>query len=110
MYAPSWSAFKDPPQYDEPSKEEKAGPPLASPPFAVLQAGDVRCLQALGAGGHFKFNGLPFVERLVAFSLNCGEVDENVLAGHALDESEALAGIEPLYCSLFFHLYLFSIV
>jgi hypothetical protein len=29
-------------------------------------------------------------------------VDENVLAGLALDESEALAGIEPLYCSLFF--------
>jgi hypothetical protein len=31
-------------------------------------------------------------------------VDENVLAGLALDESESLAGIEPLYCSLFFQL------
>jgi hypothetical protein len=30
-------------------------------------------------------------------------VDENVLAGLALDESESLAGIEPLYCSLFSH-------
>jgi hypothetical protein len=30
-------------------------------------------------------------------------VDENVLAGLALDESETLAGIEPLYCSLFSH-------
>jgi hypothetical protein len=29
-------------------------------------------------------------------------VDENVLAGLALDESEAFAGIKPLYCSLFF--------
>jgi hypothetical protein len=29
-------------------------------------------------------------------------VDEYVLAGLALDESEALAGIKPLYCSLFF--------
>ena len=29
-------------------------------------------------------------------------MDEYVLAGLALDESEALAGIEPLYCSLFF--------
>jgi hypothetical protein len=31
-------------------------------------------------------------------------VDENVLAGLALDESKALAGIEPLNCSLFFQL------
>ncbi len=29
-------------------------------------------------------------------------MDEDVLAGLALNESEALAGIEPLYCSLFF--------
>jgi hypothetical protein len=31
-------------------------------------------------------------------------VYKNVLTGLALDESESLAGIEPLYCSLFFHL------
>jgi hypothetical protein len=31
-------------------------------------------------------------------------VDENVLAGLALDEPKSLAGIEPLYCSLFFQL------
>ena len=31
-------------------------------------------------------------------------MDENVLAGLALDESKALTGIEPLYCSLFFQL------
>jgi hypothetical protein len=30
-------------------------------------------------------------------------VHENVLTGLALDESKSLAGIEPLYCSLFFH-------
>jgi hypothetical protein len=30
-------------------------------------------------------------------------MDENVLAGLALDETKTLAGIEPLYCSLFFH-------
>jgi hypothetical protein len=29
-------------------------------------------------------------------------MDENVLAALALDESKALAGIEPLHCSLFF--------
>jgi hypothetical protein len=28
-------------------------------------------------------------------------MDENIFARLALDESESLAGIEPLYCSLF---------
>jgi hypothetical protein len=32
-------------------------------------------------------------------------MDENVLAGLALDEPESLAGIEPLHCSLFFHVF-----
>jgi len=72
--------------------------------FHRLESGDVRCLQALGALGHFEFNRLAFVQRLVPLRLNRGEVNENVLAGLALDESEALAGIEPLYCSLFFQL------
>ena len=31
-------------------------------------------------------------------------MDENVLAGLALDESKALAGVKPLNCSLFFQL------
>jgi hypothetical protein len=35
-----------------------------------LEAGDVRCLQALGAAGHFEFNRLPFVQRLIPFGLN----------------------------------------
>jgi hypothetical protein len=30
-------------------------------------------------------------------------VDENVLAGLALDEPKTLAGIKPLHCSLFSH-------
>src|SRR3989442_12155197 len=68
-----------------------------------LEASDVRGLQALGAGGDFEFNGLPFVQRLVPLRLDGGEVYENVFAGLALDESESLAGVEPLYCSLFFH-------
>ena len=32
-------------------------------------------------------------------------MDENILAGLALDESIAFAGVEPLHCSLFFHCY-----
>jgi len=61
------------------------------------------------AGSHFEFNRLAFVQRFVPFRLNSGKVDENVLAGLALDKSEAFAGIKPLYCSLFFHRVLFSI-
>ena len=68
-----------------------------------LEAGDVRCLQALGAAGNFEFNRLAFVQRLVSLRLNGGEMDENILAGLALNESESLAGIEPLHCSLFSH-------
>jgi hypothetical protein len=30
-------------------------------------------------------------------------MNENVLAGLALDESKSFGGIEPLYCSLFSH-------
>ena len=83
--------------------KKKASPPLASSPFD-LEAGYVRSLQALGALCDFEFNRLAFVQRLVAISLNCGEVDENVLAGLALDEPKTLTRIEPLYCSLFFQL------
>jgi hypothetical protein len=79
-----------------------------SPQF--LQAGDVRCLQPLGAGSNFELNRLAFVQRFVPLRLNRGEVDEDVLAGLALDEPESLAGIEPLYCSLFFHGVSFSLI
>jgi hypothetical protein len=76
---------------------------VASSPLK-LQVGYVRGLQALGAAGHFEFNRLSFVQRFIPVSLNGGEVDENVLAGLALDEPKSLTCIEPLYCSLFFQL------
>ena len=76
-----------------------------------LEGLDVRGLQALGALGDFEFNRLAIVQRLVAISHDRGEMDENVLSTLALDESKALAGIEPLHCSLFFThlLLLFSV-
>ena len=70
-----------------------------------LEGGYGLSLQALGARANLEFNRLAFVQRLVAFRLNRGVVDENVLAGLALDETEALAGVKPLYCSLFFHFF-----
>jgi len=68
-----------------------------------LDAHYVFRLQALGALADFKLDGLAFIQRFIPLSLNCGEVDENVLARLPLDEPKTLAGIEPLYCSLFFH-------
>jgi hypothetical protein len=67
-----------------------------------LEGLDVRGLQAFGALGDFEFNRLAIIQRLVAISHDRGEMDENVLSTLALDESKALAGIEPLHCSLFF--------
>jgi hypothetical protein len=75
-----------------------------------LEGGDVRCLQALRAFSDVEFNRLPLGERPVPVSLDRGEVHENVLTGLALDESKSLAGIEPLYCSLFFHLFVPSLL
>jgi hypothetical protein len=62
----------------------------------------VRGLQTLGALDDFEFNRLAIVQRLVAISHNSGEMDENVLTALALNEPKALAGIEPLHCTLFF--------
>ena len=82
--------------------KKKADRQGASPPIR-LEASDVRSLQTLGTAGDFEFNRLAFVQRLVPIRLDSGKVDENVLAGLALDESIALAGVEPLHCSLFSH-------
>ena len=62
---------------------------------------DVRSLQSLGAPGDFKLHSLTFVQRFVPLGLNRREVDENVLAGLALNKTETFAGVKPLYCSLF---------
>ena len=87
-------------------KQKRAGrrsaPPVSYFCEVDLEGLDVRGLQALGALGHFEFNRLAIIQRLVAISHDRGEMDENVLTALALDEPEALAGIEPLHCSLFF--------
>ena len=62
----------------------------------------MRGLQTLGALGHFEFNRLAIIQRLVAISHNGGEVNEYIFTALALDESKALARVEPLHCSLFF--------
>ena len=74
----------------------------AAPPER-LEANDVLSLQTLRSLLDFKLDGLAFVQALIAFGLNSREVDENVLAGLALNESVTFAGVEPLHSSLFSH-------
>ena len=68
-----------------------------------LERLNVGSLQALGAADNLEFNGLTLIERAITVRLNGGEMDENVLAALALDETKTLAGVKPLHCSLFFH-------
>jgi hypothetical protein len=64
---------------------------------------NVGSLQALRAAGNLEFDWLSLVEGAVALRLDGGEMDEHVLAALALDETKALAGVKPLYYTLFFH-------
>jgi len=67
------------------------------------RASHVRRLEALGAFGHFKLDRLAFIERLIALGLDGREMDENIFATLSLYETKAFTSVEPLYCSLFFH-------
>jgi len=100
-YAPSWRAFIKPPETQDLKKRRARC--LRTRPLR-LQAGDVRRLQALGAACDFELNRLAFVQRFVTIRHDGGKVDENVLAGLALDESKAFAGVKPLDCPLLFQL------
>src|SRR6266849_3593220 len=70
-----------------------------------LEADDVLRLQAFGPLANFKLHGLSFIERLVPVHLDGAAMNEYILAGLPLDEPIALASVEPLHCSLFFHCY-----
>jgi hypothetical protein len=64
---------------------------------------NVGSLQTLRSADNLEFDGLPLVEGAVAVALDGGEMDENVLAALALDETKSFAGVKPLHCTLFFH-------
>jgi hypothetical protein len=68
----------------------------------VLQRLNVGGLQTLRAADDFKLDRLAVVQAPVSIRLDCGEMDENVLSGLALNEAVTLTGVEPLHCSLFF--------
>src|SRR5271165_2836816 len=89
---------------DVPGKKNGRAGCSLGPPDIRLEASHVRCLQTLGALGDLELNRLTFVQRLVSIRHDCREMDKDVFAGLALNEAKTLASIEPLYCSLFFHL------
>ncbi len=66
-----------------------------------LNAGNALSLQALRALLYFELHQLAFIERLVPVHLNGRKVNEDVLAGLALNESVSLGRIEPLHHTLF---------
>ena len=66
-----------------------------------LNSLNVFSLQSLGALGHAELDALSFLQALEAARLNRGEMDENVFAIFAADESKSLGIVKPLYCSLF---------
>jgi hypothetical protein len=88
-------------------RRKKGEPGIARPAPFRLEASHVRRLQALGTGGHFELDRLALIERLVAIRLDGRKMDENVLATLSLYESKAFTCVEPLYCSLFFHVFPF---
>ena len=70
---------------------------------ADLEARYVFRLQTLWALLHFKFHGLPFIQRFVAVHGDRGEVYEYILSRLPLDKAETLRRVKPLYSSLFLH-------
>jgi hypothetical protein len=89
----------------QPIAQKKSGAPKRAT-LVILRSGleglDVRGLQALRSFGDLEFNRLAVIQRLIAISHNRGEMYENIFSTLALDETEALAGVKPLHCSLFF--------
>ena len=86
---------------------KKTGGALCGAPPEIFQSKwlqrlDVRRLQALGAADDFEFDRLAVIQRLVAIRLDRGKMYEYIFPGLTLDEAKAFAGVEPLYCSLFF--------
>jgi len=81
-------------------REAEAPRPLSENGLERLNVGS---LQTLRSAHNLEFNGLSLVEGAVPVALDGGEMDENVLAALALDETKSFAGVKPLHCTLFFH-------
>jgi hypothetical protein len=65
-----------------------------------LHVGGVQSLRPLLA---LELDGLAFVEALIAVFLDCGEMDENILSGRALNKAITLGPVEPLHDTVLPH-------
>jgi len=78
---------------------------LAAALFADCKSGLRRLyvlgLPALGALNHIELDLLTFLQAAESTRLDSREVDENVLAILAADETITLGVVKPLYCSCF---------
>jgi hypothetical protein len=70
---------------------------------ADSQLHDILGLQSLGAFCHVEFNGVAFIKRLEATTLNGAVMNKNVIAGITADETISLFIVKPLHGSLFSH-------
>jgi hypothetical protein len=71
------------------------------PGLEILERPDVLGLQALRALRHLKLYALPFLQAAEAVGLDRREMNEDILATLAADESVTLGIVKPLDCSLF---------
>jgi len=67
----------------------------------ILQNLHVLCLPTLGAFDDIELHWLAFLQAAKSVRLNCGEMNEDILAIFPADKAISLGVIEPLYCSLF---------
>ena len=81
--------------------KKRGGLVLPSPPRVRLEAGDVRCLQAFGAGGNLELNRLAFVQRLVSLRLNRGEMDEDPVIFAIRDRVSLAIGVAIAILAIF---------
>src|SRR5579864_4059979 len=76
-------------------------PPLVSCGISGLERLDALCLPPLGSLYDGKLNRLALFQAAETVSLNCREVNEDILAVLPADESITLRVVEPLHCTLF---------
>jgi hypothetical protein len=63
---------------------------------------DVLRLQSLRTLLDFELDPLPLIQGFVTICLNGGEMDENILARLALNESKTFRSVKPLHDTLLF--------
>ena len=68
--------------------------------LVLVDDGDVRGLQTLGALFNCELDLLAFLQVLETISLNSGEVNEDIGAAIAFDEPVAFCSIEPFDCTV----------